>query len=120
MIPVLSVKDLTVQFALGPRQVIAVNGLSFDLGPGECLGVVGESGSGKSQSFLAMLGPLARNGSAAGSVRFKGKEILNAPKAQLQRLRADGVEPDAEGYECCVCGEPAVYGAETLMIMMAG
>ncbi len=91
MIPVLSVKDLTVQFALGPRQVIAVNGLSFDLGPGECLGVVGESGSGKSQSFLAMLGLLARNGSAAGSVRFKGKEILNAPKAQLQRLRGERI-----------------------------
>jgi oligopeptide transport system ATP-binding protein len=89
MSPVLSVKDLRVQFARGRRQVNAVNGLSFDLGPGECLGVVGESGSGKTQSFLAMLGLLARNGSAAGSVRFQGREILNAPKAQLQRLRGD-------------------------------
>ena len=88
---VLSVQDLTVRFALGRRQVTAVNGLSFDLGPGECLGVVGESGSGKSQSFLAMLGLLARNGSAAGSVRFKGSEILNAPNAELQRLRGDRI-----------------------------
>ena len=89
MSAVLSVQDLTVQFALGRRRVTAVNGLSFDLEPGECLGVVGESGSGKSQSFLAMLGLLARNGSASGSVRFKGQEILNAPVAELQRLRGD-------------------------------
>ena len=91
MSAVLSVNDLTVQFALGRRRVTAVNGLSFELNRGECLGIVGESGSGKSQSFLAMLGLLARNGSAQGSVRFNGQEILNAPKTQLQRLRGDRI-----------------------------
>ena len=88
---VLQVADLTVRFALGRRQVTAVNGLSFQLDPGECLGVVGESGSGKSQSFLALMGLLARNGSATGSVRFQGREILNAPDNELRDLRGNRI-----------------------------
>ncbi len=91
MSALLSVKDLTVSFALGQRRVTAVSGLRFDLAPGECLGVVGESGSGKSQSFLAVLGLLARNGSATGSVKLKGEEILNAPASVLRRLRGERI-----------------------------
>ena len=50
-------------------------------------GSVGESGAGKSQTFLAALGLLAENARATGSVRFQGREILNAPRRELDTLR---------------------------------
>ena len=75
----LEVTDLNVRFATTDAEVHAVNGLSMTLHKGEALGIVGESGSGKSQFAFAILGLLARNGRATGSVRFEGREILNAP-----------------------------------------
>jgi oligopeptide transport system ATP-binding protein len=79
--------DLTVRFRIDDDELVAVQDLSFELGEKECLGIVGESGSGKSQLVLAMLGLLATNGHATGSVRFRGQEILNAPRARLDELR---------------------------------
>ncbi len=89
MTPVLAVNDLSVRFRLDEVELTAVNGISFELNEGECLGIVGESGSGKSQTFLATLGLLADNGSANGSVRFRGQEILNAPRHVLDELRGN-------------------------------
>ena len=63
--PVLSIKDLTVEFQTEDGVVHAVEGLSYDLYPGETLGVVGESGSGKSVSMLSILGLIPRGGSSA-------------------------------------------------------
>ena len=83
----LDCRGLTVTFRVQEGDIRAVDGLDMSLVSGECLGVVGESGSGKSQSFLAMLGLLAPNGQATGSVRFQGEEVLNAPRERLNRFR---------------------------------
>jgi len=86
---ILSCRDLDVRFGTEDGEVCAVNQLSLDLDAGDCLGVVGESGSGKTQSFLGMLGLLAPNGRASGSVRYRDREILNLPRAKLDELRGD-------------------------------
>ncbi|KEO59908.1 oligopeptide/dipeptide ABC transporter ATP-binding protein [Thioclava indica] len=87
----LDVKDLNVRFATQEGEVHAVNGVSFALEKGEALGIVGESGSGKSQLAFSILGLLAANGRASGSITFDGGEILNLPEAQLNKIRADRI-----------------------------
>ncbi|WP_417808915.1 oligopeptide/dipeptide ABC transporter ATP-binding protein [Thioclava sp.] len=87
----LDVKDLNVRFATQEGAVHAVNGVSFALEKGETLGIVGESGSGKSQLAFSILGLLAANGRASGSVSFDGAEILNLPEGQLNKIRADRI-----------------------------
>ena len=84
----LEVRDLHVGFETPDGKVRAVNGLNLDLAAGETLAIVGESGSGKSQSAFAMMGILAENGRATGSVRLNGREILNASKAEINQVRA--------------------------------
>ncbi len=88
--PVLECRDLAVRFAGDSGEVCAVNGLNLSVRRGECFGVVGESGSGKSQAFMAVMGLLADNGRASGSVKLNGREILNAPRKVLNSIR--GVE----------------------------
>ncbi|GMW07476.1 MAG: peptide ABC transporter ATP-binding protein [Nevskiales bacterium] len=87
----LEVEGLHVGFRTDNGRLDAVSDLSFSVAQGECLGVVGESGSGKSQTFLAMLGLLAPNGSASGSARFDGRELLNAPASALNDLRGNRI-----------------------------
>ena len=89
---VLSVRDLSVSFATRQGVVQAVDGLSFDVGPKEVLGIVGESGSGKSVAMYSMLG-LVRdaNVSITGSVRFEGREILGLSDTEMQSVRGGEV-----------------------------
>ena len=98
MSALLAVRDLTVDFAGEPARRV-VDGVGFSVMARERLAIVGESGSGKSQLLLACSGLLAANGSARGSVRFEGRELLgNARCASAARGRGIGfVFQDASG-----------------------
>ncbi len=86
--PALSVRDLTITFQTRHAQVTAVNSVSFDLAPGEVLGLVGELGSGKSVTGLAVMGLLDSSGRlASGSVRLCGTELVGLPDRQMRKLR---------------------------------
>ncbi|MGH2752456.1 MAG: ABC transporter ATP-binding protein [Actinomycetota bacterium] len=92
MATLLSVRDLAVQFVTRKSTVRAVNGISFDLQPGETLGIVGESGCGKSVSALAMLGILPRSGRVTGGeVRFEDVDLLKLPDSQLRQIRGNEI-----------------------------
>jgi oligopeptide/dipeptide ABC transporter ATP-binding protein len=86
--PLLTVDDLHVRFGTRRGPVYAVNGISFDIAPGETLGIVGESGCGKSVTSLALLGILARNGRVnKGSAMFGGRDLLKLSDAELRKIR---------------------------------
>jgi oligopeptide/dipeptide ABC transporter ATP-binding protein len=87
--PLVSIDDLTVQFRGDRKWTTAVEGVSFDVGEGDCLGIVGESGSGKSVTALSMLRLHARGTSrfASGSVRYRGQDLLQAPESDLREIR---------------------------------
>lgn len=87
--PLLSVRDLTVQFTRrGKQPTKAVDGVSFDVRPGEVVGVVGESGSGKSVTSLAVMGLLPKRGAKiSGEALFDGSNLLTQSEKDLQRLR---------------------------------
>ncbi|MDX1341531.1 MAG: ATP-binding cassette domain-containing protein [Reinekea sp.] len=87
----LEVKDLGVQFQTGDGVVSAVNEVNFTLEQGKTLAIVGESGSGKSQTVFSIMGLLAQNGWATGSVKFDGLEILNLPEQGLNKIRAEKI-----------------------------
>ncbi len=87
----LEVNNLGVSFATGDGTVNAVNGVSFSLDRGETLGIVGESGSGKSQLAFSLLGLLAKNGTARGSAKFDGTELIGAAPETLNTIRANHI-----------------------------
>ncbi|MDQ4082527.1 MAG: ABC transporter ATP-binding protein, partial [Actinomycetota bacterium] len=86
--PLLSVEDLRVEFWTARGTVYAVNGVSFEIRPGETLGIVGESGCGKSVTSLAILGLLARAGRVTGGrALFQGRDLLALRDAELRTIR---------------------------------
>ncbi|MET1038903.1 MAG: dipeptide ABC transporter ATP-binding protein [Aeromicrobium sp.] len=87
----LSLTDLAVTFRTDAGQVRAVNGISFDVAPGEVVAVVGESGSGKSVSSRAVLGLLPSTADVTGSARLGDRELLGMPNSSLRPLRGDQV-----------------------------
>ena len=91
MNPLLDVKNLYVRFKTPDGVVTAVNDLNFTLNAGSTLGIVGESGSGKSQTAFALMGLLAAKGEVEGSAIFEGKELVNLPNAELNKIRAEQI-----------------------------
>ena len=85
--PVLSLRNLAVTFRTADGPLAAVKGINLDVAAGETLAIVGESGSGKSQAMMAVMGLLAANGAASGSVRLAGDEILGLSPRELNRYR---------------------------------
>ena len=86
--PLLSVQDLKVEFWTSRGTIYAVNGISFDIAPGETLGIVGESGCGKSVTSLAILGILARAGKVtSGRAMFDGRDLIKLSDEELRGIR---------------------------------
>jgi oligopeptide/dipeptide ABC transporter ATP-binding protein len=87
----LEVKNLTVQFATAQGSVTAVRDVSFQIAPGEVLGLVGESGSGKSVSALAVLRLFPPQARIQGVIQFRGDDLLSVPEAQMRHIRGAGI-----------------------------
>jgi oligopeptide/dipeptide ABC transporter ATP-binding protein len=85
--PILSIRDLTVEFKTEDGIVQAVTDVSYDLMPGEVLGVVGESGSGKSVSMLSILGLSPQATIPTGEAVYKGNDLLTMSQKQLRDIR---------------------------------
>ena len=86
--PLLSVEDLRVEFWTQRGTVHAVNGISFDIAPGETLGIVGESGCGKSVTSLALMGILPRAGKiTSGTAMFGDRDLFTLSDRELRRIR---------------------------------
>ena len=90
--PVLQVADLQVRFGTKRGRADVVNGLTYDLYPGETLALVGESGSGKSVSTLALIGLVPQPpGKVTGEVRYDGRNLVEASDAEIRRVRGNDI-----------------------------
>ena len=90
--PLVSIRELSVRFSRAGQTIHAVNGISFELAPGEVLGVLGESGSGKSVTLRAMLRILpAHRSSVSGAIRIAGRDVLALRGAELEDYRGGTV-----------------------------
>jgi oligopeptide/dipeptide ABC transporter ATP-binding protein len=85
--PVLSIDDLTVEFKTEDGIVHAVTDVTYDLYPGETLGIVGESGSGKSVSVMTTLGLVPQGRVVKGHAWYGEEDLLKLPKKRLREIR---------------------------------
>ncbi len=83
----LAVKDLRVKFSVDGMVVRAVDGVSLRIERGEVLALIGESGSGKSVLGSAIAGLLPKNAVVSGEVLFRGKNLLELPEKEMEKIR---------------------------------
>jgi peptide/nickel transport system permease protein len=91
--PLLSVRNLTVTFPpAGGEEARVVDGVSFDVAPGEIVALVGESGCGKSLTGLSLIDLVPEPGRvASGDILFEGFEVRTLPERQKEKLRGGGI-----------------------------
>src|SRR5580658_8691645 len=91
--PILSVRGLKTYFLADEGTVRAVDGVSFDVFPGQTLGIVGESGCGKSVTALSILRlvPTPAGRIESGSIEFRGKNLLEVSLAEMHRIRGNQI-----------------------------
>jgi oligopeptide/dipeptide ABC transporter ATP-binding protein len=87
----LHVEDLRVTFAVGGREVHAVDGINFTVSPGATLAIIGESGSGKTVSCRAIMGLLPAGTMINGSARLRGTELIGLSDNELRKHRGSDV-----------------------------
>ena len=85
--PLVRVRDMSVRFVSRDMAISVVNGVSFDLNPGEVLCLLGESGSGKSVTMRALMRLLPRTAQLGGSIDIDGRDILALRDRQLASIR---------------------------------
>jgi len=89
--PLLEVRDLHTVFATKSGNVKAVDGVSFEINPGETLGIVGESGSGKSVTALSVM-RLQRPGKIlSGEIMFQGRDLTKASEGEMREIRGQDI-----------------------------
>lgn len=88
----LSVRDLATEYGSGGGAVRAVDGVSFEVRPGEILGLVGESGCGKTTVGFSLLGLLPANARVVrGEVSFDGRDLLRLSEGERRALRGNRI-----------------------------
>ena len=88
----LSVRDLHTSFTTENGEVMAVNGVNFNLDEGRVLGIVGESGSGKSVTAYSVMQILADNGRVTkGQVLFKAEDVIQWPESRVRSFRGKNI-----------------------------
>ena len=89
--PLLEVRDLSVELQTHRGPAYAVRDVSFSLQPGETLGLIGESGSGKSITAMALMGLLPEQARVSGSIVFEGQQLVGRPEREMCALRGDRI-----------------------------
>ena len=91
MSAILKVENLNVTLHHRRASKKLVENVSFEVRPGECLGILGESGSGKSMTVKSILGLLDKNFQVSGSAVFDGHDLLKESKEELRKLRGSRI-----------------------------
>src|SRR5262249_3566057 len=91
--PLLSVRELSVQFGHGGHRTLAVDRISFDIQKGETVALVGESGSGKSVTALSVMKllPYPSASHPSGSILFNGRDLLGLSERQIREVRGNDI-----------------------------
>jgi peptide/nickel transport system ATP-binding protein len=89
--PALSIRNLVTSFRAEDGVSTAVDDVSYDIFPGELLGVVGESGCGKSMTSLSIMGLVPPPGHVTGSIRLDGRELVGLPEREMRKIRGNDI-----------------------------